>query len=401
MARLGRAVTVTACLAAWIGLALLLRRTTVPSLDLDGLDVHRYFSAHDLRRAARFSDGAYAIWVGRTLATFAALVVLTRVLPRRARGIGLGRVGTSIVLGMVIVVTLWFVSLPFGLAALWWDHHWGLGPFGLGEWLRQQQGGLAGMAVAATIAIAGLVALAARFRRWWWAAAGAALVALAALVTFLSGWLASADTEALRRPALRTDVTRIERAVGVHAPVRVQKVSNETTQANAFAVGIGPSRHVVLWDTLLDGRFSRGEVRVVVAHELGHLKREHVAKAIGWLALIVFPGLLAVALATRRRGGLAEPANVPLAALVVAVFSLLSAPVENAASRRYEAEADWVALRATRDPAAARRLFERFERTSLQEPNPPALVYLWLGSHPTLMQRIAMAERFAERRDAG
>ena len=70
----------------------------------------------------------------------------------------------------------------------------------------------------------------------------------------------------------------------------------------------------------------------------------------------------------------------------------------NAISRRYEAEADWIALGATRDPGAAKRLFERFERTSLQEPDPPTLVYLWLASHPTLMQRIAMAERFAERR---
>ena len=69
----------------------------------------------------------------------------------------------------------------------------------------------------------------------------------------------------------------------------------------------------------------------------------------------------------------------------------------NVVSRRYEAEADWRALNATRDPAAASRLFQDFARTSLQEPNPPLLDYLWLETHPTLAQRIAMAQAFRAR----
>ena len=59
---------------------------------------------------------------------------------------------------------------------------------------------------------------------------------------------------------------------------------------------------------------------------------------------------------------------------------------------------DWHALRATNDPASMRRLFRSFERTSLQEPNPPTWEYVWQENHPTLMQRIAMAERYAEGR---
>jgi STE24 endopeptidase len=394
--RLGRALTVTAGVAAWIVVALLLWRTSVPSLDLDGLDVHRYFGDAELRRADRFADGEYALWAARTLATLAALGVLARVLPRQARGIGLGRIGTAVVLGMVVVTTLWLVTLPFAVAGLWWQHHWGLGPFDVFSWLVAQRFSLGATAVTAMAIIVGLVALAARFRRSWWVPGGAAFVALVALLTFVSGWLASADTKPVRDATLAADVARLEQLEGVDAPVRVQKVSDWTDQANAFAAGVGPSERVVLWDTLLDGRFSRGEVNVVVAHELAHLKRRHVAKSIGWFALFAFPALLIVAEATRRRGGLANPANLPLAVLVVTVVSLLSAPLQNAVSRRYEAEADWRALRATGDPDAATRLFERFERTSLQEPNPPALAYLWFETHPTLMQRIAMAERYEE-----
>jgi hypothetical protein len=48
---------------------------------------------------------------------------------------GLGRISSAIVAGMVLLVTLWFVALPFSLADLWWQHHWGLGPFDVGSWL--------------------------------------------------------------------------------------------------------------------------------------------------------------------------------------------------------------------------------------------------------------------------
>ncbi len=174
-------------------------------------------------------------------------------------------------------------------------------------------------------------------------------------------------------------------------------MSTWTDQANAFTSGFGPSTHVVLWDTLLDGRFSRGEIDVVIAHELGHVRSRHVLKTIGWSALVVLPTLWLVAVATRRRGGIADPANLPYAILVLAVIGLLSAPLQNVVSRRYEAEADWRALNATRDPAAMQKLFQSFERTSLEEPNPPLLDYLWLETHPTLMQRIAMAQQWRAR----
>jgi STE24 endopeptidase len=122
-----------------------------------------------------------------------------------------------------------------------------------------------------------------------------------------------------------------------------------------------------------------------------------VVKAIGWSALVVLPTLWIVAVATRRRGGIADPANLPYAILVLAVVGLVTMPLQNAVSRRYEAEADWRALNATRDPASAERLFKSFEQTSLEQPDPPLLDYLWLETHPTLMQRIVMAQRWRER----
>jgi STE24 endopeptidase len=391
-------LVLVAAAAVWAIAAWLLARTSVPSLHLSGLDEHRLFSSSALRRATHYSRGAQLLWLTGTLASLGALAVLAWRLPPSIRAMGLGRISSAIVAGVVILVTLWFVQLPFGLASLWWDHHYGLGPFDALAWLNAQWA-LLGIEVASVmLAIVLLVGFAGRWPRGWWLAAAPAIVGIAAAFAFVEGWVSGADSHPLRSPTLRADVARIERAEHVRGtPVGVQTVSDWTDQANAFTSGFGPSTHVVLWDTLLDGRFSRGEIDVVIAHELGHVRSRHVLKTIGWSALVVLPTLWLVAVATRRRGGIADPANLPYAILVLAVIGLLSAPLQNVVSRRYEAEADWRALNATRDPAAMQKLFESFERTSLEEPNPPLLDYLWLENHPTLMQRIAMAQQWRAR----
>jgi STE24 endopeptidase len=95
-----------------------------------------------------------------------------------------------------------------------------------------------------------------------------------------------------------------------------------------------------------------------------------------------------LALADAVSPGLARSEWIPRALLAVFLAQLALLPLENAISRRYEAEADWSALRATRDPAAGRALFVDLARTSLVQPDPPAWSYVWLDTHPTLLQRV-------------
>jgi STE24 endopeptidase len=395
--RMTKGATLAAAAVVWCGCAWLLWRTSVPSLHLSGLDERRYFPAHSLARARSFSNGEDVLWLLSTIVRFVALAVLVWRLPRSIRGIGLGRVGSAVIAGMVLLVTLWFVALPFGLADLWWQHHWGLGPFDVGQWLLSQWTTLGAEVVSLMGGISLVVWLAGRFRRWWLVAAPV-VVAIAAVFAFASGWLDAGSSHPLRQPVLAADAMRFERLEHVTGtPIRVQNVSSWTSQVNAFTVGFGPSAHVILWNTLLDGRFSRGEVDAVIAHELGHVRSRHIIKAIGWTALIVIPVLWLLALATRRRGGMGDPSNLPYAFLVLSVLLLLVAPVENYVSQRYEAEADWRSLNATHDPAATTKLFQGFERTSLEDPDPGVLDYLWLENHPTLMQRIAMAQAWRAR----
>ena len=174
--------------------------------------------------------------------------------------------------------------------------------------------------------------------------------------------------------------------------VEEQDVRELTSAPNAEAVGLGPSRRVILWDTLLDGRFPDGEVRVVLAHEIAHLSRNHIWKSIGWYALFALPGAYLIARATRRRGGVYAPPAIPLALFVLVVLQLLALPLQYVITRHLEGEADWVALEATRDPEAAERLFVRLGTTSLSDPSPPTWAYLLMQTHPTIMQRIEMAE---------
>jgi STE24 endopeptidase len=395
--RMTRVATVVVGVAVWCTAAYFLSRTIVPQLHLSGFDQHRYFDHRLIRRASRFGRGEDALWLLATIAKLVALGVLVWVLPRSVRGIGLGRVASAVIVGMVALTTLWFVSLPFSLADLWWQHHWGLGPLGVRDWLSTQWATLGSEAIAALGGIALVVWLAGRFRLWWLPAT-AAVAAVTAFFAFISGWAGAAGAKPLADPQLIADAQRLERIEHVQGtPLSVQDVSSFTSQANAFTVGFGPSTHVVLWSTLLDGRFTRREEDVVLAHELGHVASRHIPKAIGWSALVALPALLLLELATRRRGGLGDPANLPLALLVLTLGILALTPLENAVSRRDEAEADWHALQADRDPAAQMQLFRQFARTSLEEPDPSLLDYLWLENHPTLMQRIAMAQRWQER----
>ena len=91
-----------------------------------------------------------------------------------------------------------------------------------------------------------------------------------------------------------------------------------------------------------------------------------------------------------------DPAAVPLALLVFVLLQLAATPLSSAASRRYEAEADWTALQVTRDPAAMRALHERFVATALADPDPPGWWHALFDDHPTGLQRIEMADAWTQ-----
>ena len=392
-----RLATLAALAGGWAAAAFFLWSSTrVPGgLHVGGLSEHRFFSASLLHRSEHYERFGYYLWLGQTVTTLVVFALYAWRGARFARESAAGKIGTGMLLAMLGFALVWLASVPFEVLSLWWQRryhqsHESYFTVVFGGWFA-----LGAIFVFLCLSVLIVVGLAKWFPRTWWLPGATAFVALAALFTFISPYLVG-DTHPLRDPQLRAAAAQIADKEGVHGvPVRVQQV--DTKDANAFTTGIGSSRKVFMWSSLLDGRFTKREIEVVIAHEYGHQARNHLLKGIAWYALFAFPGTYLIALATRRRGGMREPAAMPVALLVLVVLNLLALPFQNAISRHMESEADWMALQTTRDPTAMQGLFRRFATTGLGDPSPPTLAYLAFDDHPTLMQRIAMAKAWETR----
>jgi STE24 endopeptidase len=397
--RMTRVATLTASAALWLLAALVLWRTDVPSnLHLPSLDETTVFGAALVRRAEHYERFFRIEWLVSTVAALAVLAVMVRRGPRLARQVGLGKVNAGIIVGAITLTVAWAVTLPFELASTWWQRRYGISKESYGAVIGASWGSLLFEVLVAFVVLAVILGLARKFGSRWWLVAAPVLVGVATALQVLLPYLLTVDTHPLRDRKLAAQIEQLERREHAGDPkILEQTVSDRTTAANAYAVGIGPTERVVFWDTLLDGRFSDREVRFVAAHELGHIARNHLVKGIAWFALFAVPILGLVAWVTERRGGLRDPGNVPLALLVIVAVQLISLPVQNAVSRRYEAEADWTALMATHDPGAARGLFRRFARTGLQDPTPPWWAHVFLDTHPTVLARIEQAAAWRQR----
>jgi STE24 endopeptidase len=389
-----------AAAAAWLLAAYLLWATDVPDdLKLADVDEDRLFDADLLDRTERYER--FLRWNG-----IASLAVLVAVLAlyawrghRFARESAAGRIGTGMLLGMIGFALVWIAQLPFTLADIWWQRRYGIVEAGYLEWLLENWLALGAEFLFICLWLLITMALAALLRDRWWVGAAPVFTGLALLFAFLTPYLVPDQRDP--EPALAADARQIARATGQEdVELKVQEIGDLTEAPNAFAAGIGPSRRVVLWDTLLEKPFDRDEVRVVIAHEYGHHESNHIWKGLAWYGLLSLPVLAIVARVARRWGGLYTPRAVPVALFALVLISVLAQPFGNLVTRRMEVEADWVALETNRDPAAARDLFEGFTEVALVEPDPPEWAHLFFDTHPSIVERIAEANAW-ERRNAG
>lgn len=383
-----------AALGAWA-----LWPTKVPGdLKLPPLDERAVFDAAQLREAQHFET--FLRW--NSLASMVAVLIVLGLYAwrghRLARESAAGRIGTGMLLGMLGLGILWITQIPFGLAELWWARRYDAAD-GVGylEWLLTYWLGLGGEFGFICLALLIVMGFAQVLRGRWWVAGAPAFVALYVLFAYTLPWLVPADRP-MRNQALLAAAREFAREQGTEPiPVRVEEVSAYTDSPNAFAAGMDSSRKIFIWDTLLDGRFADGEVRTVLAHEIAHHSREHIWKSVGWYALFAVPGSLLIALATRRRGSLREAQAVPVALFAFVALSMASQPIFNVIGRRMESEADWIALETTEDPDGARQLFVDFTKYALADPSPPRWGSLLFDTHPSMLERIRMAEAWRAR----
>ena len=353
------------------------------------------FGADFVARAERFERVFYVLWVLAQIALLLTLWVYSRRGAAFTRESSAGPIGTGMLLGMLGLGIVWLVHLPFRLVAHWWTRRNDQSELGYLDWLFEDWAVLAAEFFSICVALLIVMSLARKLGEWWWLPGAAVFVAIASLFTFVSPYL-DFTTDPLEDRQLLAAAREYEAELGVgHIPLRIEEVSQDTDQANAYAFGLGPSRRVVFWDTMLMPPFDLNEQKVVLGHELAHHSQNHLVKGLGWFALFAIPGAWILMRTTRRRGGMGAPEAIPLALLVVAIFQLATAPLANQVSRRFEAEADWKALQVTDDPAGLEGLMVGFSKTGLGDPDPPGWVQLMVGTHPALADRVAMARAYA------
>ncbi len=221
-------------------------------------------------------------------------------------------------------------------------HRYGLATQRLGSWLGDQLKAAAVGGVLGLIVLEVIYALLAAFPGTWWLWAAIFLIVATVVLANLAPvlivplffkFMPLADAELARRLA----------ALAERAGTRVRGVftinlSSKTTTANAALMGWGNTRRIVLGDTLL-ANYTPDEIETVLAHELAHHVHGDIWQGMAVQSLLLLGGLfladrfLAWGVAHFAFQGPADVAAMPLLALAMALFGLLTMPLANAYSR--------------------------------------------------------------------
>jgi STE24 endopeptidase len=391
------------------GAATFLLRPRSGLIEPAAVDVQGYFTASQLDRAEDYRGLQRILGVGGLLVGTGTLALLAwrpprRVFDRLARRPILGGAAAGAGISLLLVL----VEFPLSV----WRHERavdvGLNTQTFVDWLSDvaKSAGIDAAFAAAGGALA--IVLVRRFRRNWWAPAAAVIVAFGVITIWLFPVVIDPifnDFEPLPPGATRSDVLELaERAdVDVGEVFRVD-ASRRTTAANAYVGGLGHSKRVVLYDNLI-ADFPRNEVRTVVAHELGHQKHNDLIRGLVWLALVAPAGTYLVqrlAEAFARREGLGNPrvkpgpVVLPAIALAIGLVSFGMLAASNVLSRQVEGRADSYALSLTRDPQAFVQLERRLAIRNISDPDPPALLHVLFGTHPTVSERLGIGEAWRD-----
>jgi STE24 endopeptidase len=281
------------------------------------------------------------------------------------------------------------------------EGRWGFrtAPLGLWgrDWIIQAALGAAAAGVAATVL---LWAVARWPRSWHWRLVTIGTVLAAVVVMAFPLVVEPLFTRKAPLPdgPTRDRVEQVLAAAGeAGLGIAVADASTRTTKVNAYVSGLGPTRQVVLFDTLLE--LPPDQVGVIVAHELSHRLHRDLARGIMLAATALLVALIplrwlltspgAAALAEARHP--ADPRLVAVAMVFAALATLVGQPVGNLVSRRAEAAADFRAVELTGAAGEMVRTSRTFVVRDLAQPDPPAWVRLLWATHPTADERIRAA----------
>jgi Zn-dependent protease with chaperone function len=318
---------------------------------------------------------------------------------------------TLVVYLALLVLLLFVVQLPLTVYAGYVrEHAYGLSSQRFWKFAGDQLKGLAvGLIVGALIIWVPYLLLARSPERWWLWTGALALPFFALVLLITPVYIAPLFNKfgPMKDKALESQVLAVAAQAGVEG-ARVFEVNKsvDTQKVNAYVTGVGNTKRIVLWDTLL-ARLTPAQTRFVVGHELGHYVLGHV-----WINIFVSWALTLLGLFAAHRtagfllarfGGrfgfttLADPASLPLLMLLMSLFSFAIAPAALALSRHHERQADRFGLDLTRDNHAAATAFVALQTQNLAVPRPGLLYKIFRASHPPIGERVDFINAYQPR----
>jgi STE24 endopeptidase len=361
---------------------------------------------------------------------------------------GLHWLAAVLVVGLFCYLGAELLVLPLRLGNLANNRAWGMTHRGVLDWLRDYAVALAVAAGFGAVVLTGLYSLIRVFPRRWWlfGALGSVLLGFcwALILPVVINPLFNTFTP-LRDRHLKARVMALAERAGVPVKeVLVMDASRHGKHTNAYFTGFGPTRRIVLYDTLLKPTHTLSpeeaagvvalagggpwplaratppaavipahrtaaidEVETILAHEIGHWQHDHIIKGILLAGLGAFVGLYLAARILRWAVGRApfalrspaDPAGVPLLFLLSVLGSWVVAPMESAVSRSFERQADAVSLDLSRQPAAFIGAEKRLARDNISNVAPTPFSVWLFASHPPVVERIRMAEEWRRQKN--
>jgi STE24 endopeptidase len=327
--------------------------------------------------------------------------------PRLLDGLGLDRgwvlqlaVVVAALTGVGFLVEHWFSAY----GALVYDREWGLSTQTIGGWLSDQVKNLLVAWVFLTLILVPVYAVIRATDLWWlfaWLVFMGLQVVFAFLVPVVLLPIFNKFTP-MEDGELRRRLLAVAERAGVEVEgIYVMDASRRTRRDNAFVAGLGKTRRVVLFDTMLE--YPPETIEHVVAHEIGHYRLHHIAKSIpviGALTLLAFVVLKLLSqwdglLEWAGVGDIGEPAAVPLFVLGFGLVSKATALVQSWHIRYKEREADLEALELLRDPDAMVDLWRKMGPKNKADLDPGWWARL-NHDHPELAERMAFARQWEE-----
>ncbi len=301
-----------------------------------------------------------------------------------------------------IFIALYFlllslISLPVSYySGFLLEHKYDLSNETLGGWVKDQLKSLAISLLMTTPIILGLFFLGSTFPDLWWLYAGILLFAISGILSNISHLVILPlfyDLEELADEGLKKRLVEMAEVNGVKKveKVVVVKAGEKTEKANAGFAGMGKTKRLLLFDTLLE-KFHPKEIESVVAHEMGHYVNKDVIRFMLINAVLIFPMFYLAGEVFTSWWSFANIYHLPVFLLILYGLYSLMDPATLAYSRYREKEADRFALRAVKDRDAFISTFKRLSDIALSEVDPHRLVEIFFYGHPAPIKRIKMAK---------